>query len=69
MCIHEDDTNRNIKLAFDNFYKWYMRKRYTKHILSQKKIICKDVYIETKNKLAYMSFARTNTVDPLEEGI
>lgn len=69
MCIHEDDTNRSIKLAFNNFYKWYMRKRYTKHILSQKKIICKDVYIETKNKLAYMSFARTNTVDPLEEGI
>jgi hypothetical protein len=43
-----------VKLVFHSFYVWYMRKRYTLHILTEDKIVHKDPYLEAKNYLIYL---------------
>jgi hypothetical protein len=43
-----------VKQAFHGFYVWYMRNKYTLHILTEDKIIHKDPYLEAKNYLVYL---------------
>jgi hypothetical protein len=43
-----------VKQVFQGFYVWYMRKRYTLHILTEDRIIHKEPYLDAKNYLIYL---------------
>lgn len=49
-----NSEERKMKQAFHEFYIWFMRKRYTIHVLQEEKILHKDPYIEAKNYLLYL---------------
>jgi hypothetical protein len=51
---------RALKQAFQGFYVWFLRKRYTNHILTEDKIIHKEDYLEAKNYLIYLPELKPN---------
>ena len=48
-----------VKQAFQVFYVWFMRKRYTNHILTGK-IVHKEEYLEAKNYLMCLPELKPN---------
>jgi hypothetical protein len=51
---------RAVKQAFQVFYVWFMRKRYTNHILTEDKIVHKEEYLEAKNYLMCLPELKPN---------
>ena len=51
---------RAVKQAFQHFYVWFMRKRYTKHILTSDRIVYKEAYLEAKNYLMCLPELKPN---------
>jgi hypothetical protein len=49
-----------VNKAFNQFYVWFMRNKYTLHVVQSEDIQHKDIYLKEKNKLVYLPNIKIN---------